>query len=607
MGVYQAILKSIAFTTRSDRKKLMLITIITFLISSLDLAAVALAGVIGALAVRGIQAQDAGDRVRTLMESLNLDQFELKTQILVLSVFALGLLILRSFLSYYFARKIFVYMSSSANKITKELLEKLLNCDVTLVQKRSVQENLYAITTGVNNLMLGLLGSVINIATDLVLFTILFVGMFIVDPWIAASAFIVFSSLVLLLYKGLEKRASTLGRNFGRLNVTGNEKITELLSSFREITVRQSAPFYVKKIVENRQELIYGMAQMRVMPLVSKYVLEVALLLLVVFITYIQFTFNDTSRAIANLTVFIAASSRITPAVLRVQQNLLSMKNAIGSSQSTFSLIADLESMGADKHPVNDGANRINNHIVPKISLNSVFFKYPEKDTWVLEDISIDIPANSFVGIVGRSGAGKSTLVDLILGLLSPDKGEILLSEMPPRQAVRQFPRQVAYVPQNVFMHKGTVLENVLAGISLDNVDKLWLDEIFDLTGLTEIVRQMPEGENTEVQDRGVSLSGGQKQRIGIARALVTKPALLILDEATSSLDAVSEDFISRAITKLQATTTVVVVAHRLSTIRLADSLVYLQDGKLVAQANFTKLRELVPDFDKQATLMGIN
>ena len=188
----------------------MLITIITFLISSLDLAAVALAGVIGALAVRGIQAQDAGDRVRTLMESLNLDQFELKTQILVLSVFALGLLILRSFLSYYFAQKIFVYMSSSANKVTKELLEKLLNCDVTLVQKRSVQENLYAITTGVNNLMLGLLGSVINIATDLVLFTILFVGMFIVDPWIAASAFIVFSSLALLLYKGLEKRANIL-------------------------------------------------------------------------------------------------------------------------------------------------------------------------------------------------------------------------------------------------------------------------------------------------------------------------------------------------------------------------------------------------------------
>ena len=605
--MYQVVLKAIAFTSRSDRKKLILITIITFLISLLDLAAVALAGVIGALAVRGIQDQNAGDRVRTLMESLNLDQFELKTQILLLAVAALCLLISRSFLSYYFSRKIFVYMSSSANKVTKELLEKLLDCDVTMVQKRSVQENLYAITIGANNLMLGILGSVISISTDLVLFIILFAGMFIVDPWIAVSALVVFASLALLLYKGLEKRASTLGRKFGRLNVAGNEKITELLSSFREITVRQSATFYVKKIVENRQDLIYGMAQMRVMPLVSKYVLEIALLVLVVFITYIQFTFNDTSRAIGNLAVFMAASTRITPAVLRVQQNLLSMKSAIGSSQSTLSLISDFERLDTDKQSVIPSFDRSINDIVPKISLNSVFYKYPGKDTWVLEDISIEIPANSFVGIVGRSGAGKSTLVDLILGLLSPDKGEILLSGMPPRQAVKQFPRQVAYVPQNVFMHKGTVLENVLAGISLDDVDKLWLDEIFDLTGLTEIVRLMPEGENTEVQDRGVSLSGGQKQRIGIARALVTKPALLILDEATSSLDAVSEDFISRAITKLQVSTTVVVVAHRLSTIRLADSLVYLQDGKLVAQANFTKLRELVPDFDKQATLMGIN
>lgn len=604
--MYQVILKAIAFTSRSDRKKLILITIITFLISLLDLAAVALAGVIGALAVRGIQEQNAGDRVRALMESISLDQFELRTQILIISVVALCLLILRSFLSYYFSRKIFVYMSGSANKVTKELLEKLLDCEVTMVQKRSVQENLYAITTGANNLMLGLLGSVISISTDLVLFVVLFVGMFIVDPWIAASALVVFGSLALLLYKGLEKRASTLGRKFGRLNVAGNEKITELLSSFREITVRQSAPFYVKKIVDNRQELIYGMAQMRVMPLVSKYVLEVALLVLVVFITYIQFTFNDTSRAIGNLAVFMAASTRITPAVLRVQQNLLSMKNAIGSSQSTLSLISDLERLGVDEHPVKPSLKPFGNLIVPKISLKSVFFRYPGKDRWVLEDISIEIPANSFVGIVGRSGAGKSTLVDLILGLLSPDKGEILLSGMPPRQAVKQFPRQVAYVPQNVFMHKGTVLENVLAGISLDEIDKLWLDEIFELTGLTEIIRQMPEGENTEVQDRGVSLSGGQKQRIGIARALVTKPALLILDEATSSLDAVSEDFISRAITKLQASTTVVVVAHRLSTIRSADSLVYLADGKLVAQANFSKLRELVPDFDRQASLMGI-
>ena len=604
--MYQVILKAVAFTSRSDRKKLILITIITFLISLLDLAAVALAGVIGALAVRGIQEQNAGDRVRTLMESISLDQFELKTQILIISVFALCLLILRSFLSYYFSRKIFVYMSGSANKVTKELLEKLLDCEVTMVQKRSVQENLYAITIGANNLMLGLLGSVISISTDLVLFVVLFVGMFIVDPWIAASALVVFGSLALLLYKGLEKRASTLGRKFGRLNVAGNEKITELLSSFREITVRQSVPFYVKKIVENRQELIYGMAQMRVMPLVSKYVLEVALLVLVVLITYIQFTFNDTSRAIGNLAVFMAASTRITPAVLRVQQNLLSMKNAIGSSQSTLSLVSDLERLGVDEHPVNPSLKPYGNLIVPKISLNSVFFRYPGKDRWVLEDISIEIPANSFVGIVGRSGAGKSTLVDLILGLLSPDKGEILLSEMPPRQAIKQFSRQVAYVPQNVFMHKGTVLENVLAGISLDDIDKPWLDEIFDLTGLTEIIRQMPEGENTEVQDRGVSLSGGQKQRIGIARALVTKPALLIMDEATSSLDAVSEDFISRAIKKLQASTTVVVVAHRLSTIRLADSLVYLEEGKLVAQANFSKLRELVPDFDKQATLMGI-
>ena len=575
-------------------------------ISLLDLVAVALAGAIGALAVRGIQNQSAGNRVNSVMENLNLNQLDFKSQILALSIAALLLLVLRSFLSFILTRKMFLLMSSTANKLTQSLLEELLSRDITLVQKRSVQENLYALTHGASNLMLGVLGSVNSIITDSFLFIVLFFGMFIVDPWIALSALVVFACLAILLYKVLEQRASRLGRSFSELNVAGNEKITELLSSFREITIRQNASFYTKRIFENRQELIHGMAQMRVMPLISKYILEVALVLLVVVVTFVQFEINDTSRAIGNLAVFLAASTRITPAVLRIQNNLLTMKNAMGSSQPTLELISDLQHTSDLKNEIITNVYQEKNQINPRIILNSVSFRYPGKSRWGLNDISVEIPSHSFVGIVGRSGAGKSTLVDLILGLLSPDQGEVTISGILPRQALAQFPGQISYVPQSVFLNKGTIIENVLAGIDVIDVDPEWLDNILELTGLTEIIKQLPEGENTEVQDRGVSLSGGQKQRIGIARALITKPALLILDEATSSLDAVSEDFINRAIVALHDSTTVIMVAHRLSTIRLADSLIYLEDGKLVAQANFEKLRDLVPNFDKQAAIMGI-
>jgi ABC-type multidrug transport system fused ATPase/permease subunit len=208
--------------------------------------------------------------------------------------------------------------------------------------------------------------------------------------------------------------------------------------------------------------------------------------------------------------------------------------------------------------------------------------------------------------LVGSSGAGKTTLVDVILGVLSPDKGEIKISGTVPLVAIAKFPGALSYVPQDVTISSGTIRENVAQGYpeNLMNDGLIW--EALKLAQLDEFVRTLPEGLDTNTGERGTRMSGGQRQRLGIARALYTNPLLLVLDEATSALDGQTEKYISDSIQSLHGRVTVLMIAHRLSTARNADYVVYMNKGSIVANGTFDEVRRQVPEFDHQARLMGL-
>jgi ABC-type multidrug transport system fused ATPase/permease subunit len=206
---------------------------------------------------------------------------------------------------------------------------------------------------------------------------------------------------------------------------------------------------------------------------------------------------------------------------------------------------------------------------------------------------------------VGPSGAGKTTLVDLVLGILKPTNGSVTISGMPPEEVVRKWPGAIGYVPQDVVIMNGTIRDNVSMGFAWnESLEELVWDAL-ELAQLREVVERMPKGLETEVGSRGVKLSGGQRQRLGIARALFTKPALLALDEATSALDGQTESEFTSAINALKGKVTVIVIAHRLSTVKEADYLVYLENGRVLGKGSFENLRKCVKEFDEQALLMG--
>jgi ABC-type bacteriocin/lantibiotic exporter with double-glycine peptidase domain len=240
------------------------------------------------------------------------------------------------------------------------------------------------------------------------------------------------------------------------------------------------------------------------------------------------------------------------------------------------------------------------------VSLNDISFRYPGSVNPALKNVTLEVLEGETIAIVGSSGAGKTTLVDLILGILTPTSGQVEVSETNPLNAISRWPGAISYVPQDVFMANGSFLDNVVMGFDPKSADIENVTDALRLAHLYAHVENQPEKLNALIGERGTSLSGGQRQRLGIARAMYTKPKLLVLDEATSALDGQTEADISNSIQELRGEVTLIVIAHRLSTIKNVDRIYYLQDGQLAAVGSFEEVRSQIPDFDSQARLTGL-
>jgi ABC-type multidrug transport system fused ATPase/permease subunit len=380
-----------------------------------------------------------------------------------------------------------------------------------------------------------------------------------------------------------------------------------VLLSYRFLSVRGRKDYFAHEIKKLRMEHGAVSGENSFMPYISKYVFETALVVGTLLIAASQFLMQDAAQAVATLSVFMAAGSRIAPAALRIQQSGLTIKNNLGACEPVLKFLEDVpwdhlkELEIQDPHPKFD---HVDFH--PSIAVRKVNFRYPGSLENALENVSFDVHEGSVTSIVGPSGSGKSTLADLLLGILKPDSGSILLSNLSIEQSVKDWPGAMSYVPQEVALMSGTIRENVAMGFAAEFVPEEKILEALEMAQLKDFALSLPEGIDTLVGERGTRLSGGQKQRLGIARALFTKPKLIVLDEATSSLDGSTEADISSAIHNLRGSVTVVMIAHRLSTVKSSDQLIYLSNGKLVSQGSFEQVRSEVPDFDNQAQLMGL-
>jgi ABC-type multidrug transport system fused ATPase/permease subunit len=597
--------RSLRLLSRTDHVKLVILTVVQVLLSFLDLSGIAIIGLLGSLAVTGIESHQPAGRVASLLKVLHLHEHTLQYQATALGIGASLLLVIRTVLSVYFTRRTIFFLGRRGAAISADLVGRLFSRPLLEVQSRTTQQTIFALTSGVNTVALGIISAAAALVSDLILLVVLTSGLLVVAPVMAICLLVFFGLIGLGLYKLLHKQTHILGMQEAGLTVQTSELLMESLESYRESMVRNRRYFYVKQISAIRFAQAKMSAQLAFIPLISKYVIESSVIFGALMICGIQFIFMDARHAVGTLSIFLAASTRIAPAVLRVQTGALGIRGAYGSATPTLDLIDALE--GANRLlEVSDQLSLIHTGFSGTVKVRNLEFTYPGNRETTISGVNLDIPSGATYAIVGSSGAGKTTLVDLILGVINPTSGEISISGKTPSEVIAKWPGAVSYVPQNVYISNATIRDNVALGYPALVVTDELVYEALRVAQLEVYVKSLPLALDTIAGEHGAKLSGGQRQRLGIARAVFTRPKLLIFDEATSSLDGQTEAEITSSINSLKGFTTVLIIAHRLSTVRNADVIIYMENGKIAAQGTFEEVRSQVPNFEAQAQLAGM-
>ena len=591
--------------TDYDKKRLSLITLIQIFLSILDLVGVTLIGVIGALTISGVRSQTPQGKVSQVLSSLGLSHFSFQSQTVILALIALTLLVIRTLLSVIITRRTLFFLSRRSAEISSTLISRVMAQPLSTLNRFNSQYIHYTLTTGTTSLTLGVFGNIVAVSSDLALLLVLAVGISIIDPLTAFATIFIFGSIMVYIYFQTNSKTQKIAKRYSDVTIQDSEALLELVSGYREAFIRNRRGFFADKAIKIKWEIADYSAELAWLPNVSKYVVEIAFTVGTVCVAGLQFLANDSVHAIGSLTLFLAAGTRITPALLRVQQNLVMINGSLVRAKPTIDLFDQTD----PKYTLPKYDSRIDiihEGFTPSITIKDLSFKYPGSDRNTLSAVNLEVWPGETVAIVGPSGAGKSTLIDLLLGIYIPSQGTIALSGCAPAESIFRWPGAIGYVPQEVILRSGSIASNIGSGFDLSGISEELIGDAVAIAQLDQFIGLLPQGVDTEVGERGNQLSGGQRQRVGIARAMFTKPKLLVLDEATSSLDAQTEADISAAIQDLKGKVTLILIAHRLSTVLKADRIIYLESGKVLANGSFIEVREAVPDFDRQAQLMGL-
>jgi ABC-type bacteriocin/lantibiotic exporter with double-glycine peptidase domain len=580
------------------------VIIVQILLGLLDLIGVALIGVLGALAIIGVKSGSPIGKVNTILEFLRIETWTLQGQVSLLGIMASIFLIGRTIVSVILTRKVLYFLSMRGSAVTTTLISRLLSKDIDFINRKNKQEILFSLTHGVTSITMSVLGVTVTIISDVALLFILSIGLFVADPFIAFSTVIIFGSIGFGLYTFMHRKARKLGEVQSLMNIASADQILDTLNLYREISLKDRFSFYIEEIAKLRRSLASSTAELNLMPNMSKYILETAVVISALGIAAIQFVRLDAVQAIASLSIFLAAGSRIAPAVLRIQQGAVQIRGSLGAATPTLNLIEDLMNVEVQMNLA--GGPELNSQFEPSVEVSNLTYSYSNSISPALNGINLKIKAGSHVAIVGPSGGGKTTLVDCILGVLRTSPGSVTISGLSPDDCKRNFPGDIAYVPQDIFLTSGTIAQNIAIAEELGSIDKAKIWSALGSAQIADYVKQLPADIDSEIGENGSHISGGQKQRFGIARALYSNPKLLVLDEATSAMDGQTEFDISTAISAIRGDTTVVMIAHRLSTVQYADLVVYMAGGKIIASGSFAELKEKVPDFEEQAHLLGL-
>ena len=567
------------FLDETARRKLIRITFFQSIFAILDLAAVVLVGVIGSMAVLGIQSKES--KFSLILRFLRIENFTFQQQIAILSIFATILLISKTSISAFVVWRTTRYYSFLAVSISGELIRKFLKQPINRITASSTQHNLYGLVSGVNSLVLGVVANLSTLISDSVLIVLMTTTLFIADPVMAVLAIIIFGSVAFLLHVTVGMKSRRIAENLIPKSVELNEVLLSTFEGFRELFVSNRLEQRQSRIADSMKNLASLSFKQSFLPYVSKFLIEIVLVLSIIIFSSVQFLLNDVVGSAGTLGLFLAASSRIAPAALRIQQGVSGVMNGIGGGKATIEMNRELDeymNRNEQLQEINSYNNKRIMRNAPAVSFNDVSFSY-KKNTNLLEGLNFKIEQGERILLLGKSGEGKSTLVDLMLGLLVPNKGEVKLLGRSPRDLIQLFPNYVSYMPQQPYLFRGTIRDNILDCTGSIPDQLIW--KALETVQMRTFVEKLPGKLDGLVSENGKNLSGGQKQRLNLARTLLTESKLLILDEATSALDLMTEAKILDQILMNQKIETLIVIAHKFENVSMFNRVGIIKGGEL--------------------------
>lgn len=446
----------------------------------------------------------------------------------------------------------------------------------------------------------------IQMNARLVLAVFISISIFIYNPLIATVGVVLFASGYVIIYRVIRKRIAIYGEYVSTTSTDRFRLMNEGFGGIKDVLLYNRRHDFVHQFETSGKLFARAQGVNTALSQAPRYLMELLAFGAMIGLVLVLLTTRDgnLSQVLPVLTVYALAGFKLLPALQQIYHSVATIR---GNTAAFDSIKEDLLASLVIEDEQSDTSDILDNRSIDlskikNIRLNRVSFTYPNKILPALDNININIPVNSTVGFVGESGSGKSTAIDLLLGLISPNTGALMLDNIIiDKQNRKAWQQYIGFVPQSIFLSEGSITENVAFGICHDDIDLAKVKQAVKLAHLESLVESLTEGLDTKVGERGVQLSGGQRQRIGIARALYNQADVLVFDEATSALDGITEKVIMDAIEELSGQKTIVMIAHRLKTVKNCDVIYLMKQGRIVEQGTYQQLIDNNPMFKKMA------
>jgi ATP-binding cassette, subfamily B, bacterial PglK len=608
MHIVRVAAVSWSLLTRPEKIHFSVRIALRFALNGLDIVAVGLMGVLGAITATGL----SGERITIFQYTL---PSPTASNVVALVATVALLFIAKGGISIIFARWTAVFLAGIVIKNSSRVTRFLFSGSLQSLKRYSRAEIQFLVGTSVNATFAGVLGSLTTLVIEGTMFLSIF-AVFLAVDW--SSALVIaayFALMIFVMQLFTAKRYLQSGRNLQRGAVQSGGSILELVDAFREISVLGKQDFFLTRLIDAKKLSARTGVELQILKSLPRFIAESGLILGALGFVVWQLGRGSLGEGLLALGVFLAGSFRMMTAILPLQQlwnELRVSQNWVTSAQEILLRIQNTpeplnfnifsktgrvspESKLEDRHPELD------------ILLDNVSFRFEKTHPKVVDSVTLHVPAGSFAAIVGPSGAGKTTLVDLMLGLYDPESGVVHIGGFPPAKLRTEIPGLLAYVPQRPGLVSGSIANNVALGVPDSEINEEAVWDALEQAQLRELVTGLPNKIHSSLGAQSDALSGGQIQRLGLARALYTNPRFIILDEATSALDAATEASVAEAIRKLGSDTTVIVIAHRLSTVQHADQVHVMDEGKLIASGTFKEVRKTVPMIEEYVKMMSFD